>query len=107
MGAYLGEFEQLVLLALVRLGDQAYGIAIRDAIEEQGGRDASVAAVYKALWRLDEKGLVSSRVGDPTATRGGRRKRLYNLTAEGRRALRTSLDTVRRLSRGVEGLVTE
>ncbi len=107
MGAYLGEFEQLVLLALARLGDQAYGIAIRDEIALHTGRDASVAAVYKALWRLDEKGLVQSRIGDPTATRGGRRKRLYQLSAPGLQALQSSLHAVRQLSRGVPGLVTE
>jgi len=102
---YLGEFEQLVLLALTRLGDRAYGIAIRDELAAHTDRDVSVAAVYKTLWRLEEKGLVLSRVGEPTAVRGGRAKRVYRVSAAGRDALRASLATLRSLARGVDGLV--
>jgi DNA-binding PadR family transcriptional regulator len=98
----LGHFEQLLLLALVRLGDNAYGMALRDEIDAETGRAVSLGMVYKTLWRLEEKGLISSRLSDPTARRGGRRKRLYVITNGGRHALRSSLDTVRRLSRGVE-----
>jgi DNA-binding PadR family transcriptional regulator len=104
MAPYLGEFEQLVLLALARLGDRAYGIAVRDEIAREANRSVTVAAVYKALWRLDEKGLVASALGEPTAIRGGRRKRIYRLNADGREALRVSVRAVARLARGVEGL---
>jgi DNA-binding PadR family transcriptional regulator len=98
----LGQFEQLLLLALLRLGDQAYGMALRGEILRETGRDVSLGMVYKALWRLEAKGLIRSRLGEPTARRGGRRKRLYTITAEGRGVLRASLDALRRLSRGVE-----
>src|SRR5262249_62130164 len=72
----LGEFEQLVLLALIRLGDAAYGVPIRDEIHRRAGRNVSLATVYKTLERLEAKGCVSSTVGEPTAERGGRRKRV-------------------------------
>ena len=94
-------------MALARLGDQAYGIAIREELAAHTDHDVTVAAVYKALWRLDERGLVLSRVSEPTAVRGGRAKRVYRLSAPGREALRTSLATLRTLARGVEGLVFE
>lgn len=100
--ATLGHFEQLLLLALVRLKDNAYGIALRDEIDRETGREVSLGMVYKALWRLERKGLVESRLGEPTARRGGRRKRLYTITPGGRDALRAALDAVRRLARGVE-----
>jgi DNA-binding PadR family transcriptional regulator len=107
MGVYFGEFEQLVLLALARLDPNAYGISIRDELAAHTSRDVSVAAVYKALWRLDHKGLVVSAMGDPTPERGGRRKRLYRLSAAGRKALQASVLDVQRLARGVRGLVAE
>jgi DNA-binding PadR family transcriptional regulator len=97
----LGEFEQLVLLAILRVEDDAYGVTIRQAIVDESGRDVSLAAVYKTLTRLEEKGLVIARLGEPTAERGGRRKRYYALTAPGRRALRQSIDVVRRMARGL------
>lgn len=107
MGNHLLEFEQLVLLALARLEDNGYGLAIRDTLARHGGREASVAAVYKSLWRLESRGLVASRDGDPTSRRGGRRKRLYRLTTPGRHALRASLASLRNLAHGVEGLAIE
>ena len=79
MSAHLGEFEQLLLFALVRLGDDAYGVAIRQEVERRTGRMISAGAVYTALDRLEGRGFVSSRVGDPTPQRGGRRKRHYRL----------------------------
>ena len=97
----LGEFEQLVLLAILRTEDDAYGVTIRQAIVDESRRDVSLAAVYKTLTRLEEKGLVTARVGEPTAERGGRRKRYYALTAAGRRALRQSIEVVRRMARGL------
>jgi DNA-binding PadR family transcriptional regulator len=97
----LGSFEQLVLLALVRLGEDAYGISLKGEIDRGTGRDVSLGMVYKALWRLESKGLIVSRLGEPTARRGGRRKRLYDITPDGREVLRSSLEAVRRLSQGV------
>ena len=101
MAQGLGEFEQLVLLALVRLGTEAYGVAIRDEIEERAGRDVALGAVYTTLLRLENKGLAASRLGDPTPERGGRRKKFYRPTAAGQRALRASLDALRGMTRGL------
>jgi PadR family transcriptional regulator PadR len=98
----LGEFEQLVLLAILRAGDEAYGVPIRRAIADSSRRDVSLAAVYKTLTRLEEKGLVVARVGEPTPERGGRRKRYYTVTAAGRRAVRQSVDVLRRMARGLD-----
>src|SRR5258706_8325954 len=83
----LGDFEQLVLLALVRLGDQAYGVTIHNEIVRRARRDVTVAAVYKTLERLELKGFAVSTVGEPTAERGGRRKKHFRIQPAGRRAL--------------------
>lgn len=92
-GTYLGEFEEVVLLAVaIRSGD-AYGAAVVNEIEQQMDRSVNLGAVHSALNRLQEKGLVSSEMGGMTPERGGRRKRLYNVTAYGRRVL----DEVRQL----------
>lgn len=86
-GTYLGEFEEVVLLAVaIRSGD-AYGAAVVNEIEQQMGRSVNLGAVHSALNRLQEKGLVKSEMGGMTAERGGRRKRLYSATTLGRRAL--------------------
>lgn len=98
----LGEFEQLVLLALVRVGDEAYGVPIHEEIASRARRDVSLAAVYKTLERLEAKGFVSTRVSAPTAERGGRRKKYFRLEARGRQALRESLATLRRMTAGIE-----
>jgi len=98
----LGEFEQLVLLAILRAGEDAYGVPIRDAIVDRSGRDVSLAAVYKTLTRLEDKGLVVARVGEPTPERGGRRKRYYAVTAAGRRSLPQSVEVLRRMARGLD-----
>jgi DNA-binding PadR family transcriptional regulator len=82
-GEFLGEFEQVVLLALARLKDRAYGMAIREEIEHRTGRDVGIGSVYSALDRMEKKGFVSSRVGDPTPERGGRAKRFYALEGPG------------------------
>jgi len=97
----LGEFEQLVLLALVRLGTEAYGVAIREEIEQHARRDVALGAVYTTLLRLEDKGFAASRVGEPTPERGGRRKKFYRPTAAGQRALRTSLEALRGMTRGL------
>lgn len=86
-GTYLGEFEEVVLLAVaIRSGD-AYGAAVVNELEQQMGRSVNLGAVHSALSRLQDKGLVSSEMGGMTPERGGRRKRLYKVTAYGQRAL--------------------
>jgi DNA-binding PadR family transcriptional regulator len=91
-GDYLGEFELLVMATLVRLGPEAYGMRIRRDIEERTGRPVSIGNIYAALRRLDAKGYVSTRKGEPTAERGGRAKRFYSLEPEGAEALGRSRD---------------
>jgi PadR family transcriptional regulator len=97
----LGDFEQLVLLALVRLGERAYGIAIHDEIVKRGGREVAVAAVYKTLERLEDKGFAASSLGEPTAERGGRRKTYFRIPPAGRRALSHALASLRRMASGL------
>ena len=99
---YLGEFELLIMLAIVRLGDEAYGVTIRDELERETSREVTVGAIYKTLGRLQDKGYVSARVGDPTPERGGRRKKQYRLEPLGSRALRQSFADLRRLTRGLD-----
>ena len=84
---YLGEFEEIVLLAILRLGSNAYGVSIRQTVEEVAERPTSIGAIYTTLERLEHKGLVSSRQGEPTPQRGGRAKRYYQLEGSGVRAL--------------------
>ena len=102
MAQTLGDFEQLVLLALVRLGDAAYGVSIHDEIVRRARREVTIAAVYKTLERLEDKGLVSSREGAPTPERGGRRKKHYRLLAAGHRALTQSLSALRSMTEGLD-----
>lgn len=102
MAEYLGEFEQLVLLALVRLGPDAYGVTICDDIAERSGRAVSLGAVYKTLDRLETKGFVGTWLGDPTAERGGRRKKHFKVLGAGQRALKASLAALRRMTDGIE-----
>jgi len=97
----IGEFEQLVLLALVRQGADGYGVSICQDLVDRTGRDVSLAAVYKTLERLQDKGYVASRIGEPTAERGGRRKKHYRLLAPGQRALKSSLAAIRRMTAGL------
>lgn len=101
MGAALGELEQLVLLALVRLGDAAYGVSVHEEIERRAGRPVALGAIYKTLARLEAKGLASAWLGEPTAERGGRRKRHYRVLAPGRHALAASLAAIRRMTTGL------
>jgi DNA-binding PadR family transcriptional regulator len=97
----LGDFEQLVLLALVRLGPESYGAAIRREIETRTGRDLAISAVYVTLDRLEGKGMVRSRIGDPTPQRGGRRRKHFVLLPAGRRAI---AQACRAFGQMVEGL---
>src|SRR5580692_3566525 len=82
---YLGEFELMILLAVIHLGEEAYGVPISRELEAQRGRDVSVGSVYAALERLEGKGLVASTLGDPTPERGGKAKRYFRVTREGLR----------------------
>jgi DNA-binding PadR family transcriptional regulator len=98
----LGELEQLVLLAVLQVGSEAYGVPVQEEIQRRARRDLTLGTIYKTLTRLEAKGLVDSRVGAPTAERGGRAKRFYTVTAVGRRAIRNSLATLRRMSLGLD-----
>jgi PadR family transcriptional regulator PadR len=102
MGDNLGDFEQLVMLAVMRLDADAYGTSIREELKTRAERDVSPGAIFTTLERLESRGLVTSRYGEPTAERGGRSKRFYKLTADGRRALARALRTVRRMVQGLE-----
>jgi PadR family transcriptional regulator PadR len=86
-GTYLGELEELILLTVGILYPEAYGVAVMDEIEKQAGRKLNISAVHAVLTRLEEKGFVSSKVSDPTQERGGRRKRIFLLSAAGKKAL--------------------
>ena len=97
----LGEFEYLLLTAAARLGDGAYGAAIRQEIEEATGRDCSIGALYTTLDRLEAKGFVKTWMGDPTPQRGGRPKRMVRVTAKGTQAASEFYAAVTRVSRGV------
>jgi PadR family transcriptional regulator, regulatory protein PadR len=97
----IGDFEQLILFALVRLGADVHGVPIRREIEERAGRAVSPGALYTALDRLEKRGLVASRLGDPTPERGGKRKRLYTLQPAGERALARVFESLRLMSSGV------
>jgi DNA-binding PadR family transcriptional regulator len=101
-GEFLGEFEQVVLLALARLRDQAYGMAIRQEIEDRTGRDVGIGSVYSALDRLERKRHVSSQVGEPTPERGGRAKRYYRLEKAGYLALNRSQEMFASLWEGLD-----
>jgi DNA-binding PadR family transcriptional regulator len=98
----LGELEQSILFALLELeGDEAYGVSIREAIRRRTGRSVSSGAIYTGLDRLRQQGLVESWIGEPTAERGGRRKRLYRLEPAGLEALDRSVRVFRALSEGL------
>jgi PadR family transcriptional regulator len=98
----IGELEQVVLLAIMRVGDEAYGVPIRQVIERDAGRRLTLGAVYTTLSRLEDKGLARSRTGDPSPQRGGRRKRYYAVTPAGQRALAASIGALRRMARGLD-----
>lgn len=104
---YLGELEHMVLLAILRLGDDAYGMSIRNELENRVGRDLTRSAAYITLERLTRKGYLDTRMGDPSPERGGRAKRYYELTAAGREALRESGQAFMRLWAGQEALLEE
>lgn len=99
---HLGEFELLVIAAIVRLGTQSYGMRIRQEIAEKTEREVSVGSLYKTLKRLENKGLISSRKGDATAVRGGRAKTYFAANADGVAALRLSIRNLERLLDGAD-----
>jgi PadR family transcriptional regulator PadR len=97
----LGEFELLILLAVRRLGDEAYGVPIRDEIVKRTGRDVARGAVYVTLDRLVRKRQLKAQMGEATPERGGRAKRYFELTPAGLKALRESLEAVDRMQQGL------
>jgi len=101
----LGEFEQVVLLAILRLGDEAYAVSVRDEILNCTGRDVSRGSVYITLDRLETKGFLKSRLADPTPERGGRSKRYYALRPRAVEALKDSRRALVALWRGLEGVL--
>ena len=98
---HIGDFEQIVLFAVLRLGEDAHGAAIRASIEERIGRVVSPGAVYTALDRLEQRGFVSSIIGDSSPARGGRRRKLYRLSPFGARALERSYADLRGMAAGL------
>jgi DNA-binding PadR family transcriptional regulator len=103
-GGYLGEFELMVMLAVLRLDNDAYGVTISREIEKNTQREVSIGSVYAALERLGEKGLVTSSLGDPTAERGGRAKRYFRITDNGLKEVRQTQRALIRLWKGVPQL---
>ena len=103
----LGNFELMVLLAVIRLGNAAYGVPISRAIEESTNREVLVGSVYAVLERLEEKGLVASKVGEPTPERGGRAKRYFRITEKGLRQVRDTQGALIKLWRGIPALQGE
>jgi len=83
----LGEFEELILLSVAALGGDAYGLTVQELLEREAGRSVTLATVHSALYRLEKKGMLRSRMGGATAERGGRSKRMFDITASGHRAL--------------------
>jgi DNA-binding PadR family transcriptional regulator len=101
MSTSVGDFEQLILFALVRLGPDAYGVTVRREIERRAGRTVSPGALYTALDRLEKRGMVASRLGEPTPERGGKRKRMYTLQPPGEQALARVYESLRLMASGV------
>jgi PadR family transcriptional regulator PadR len=99
---YLGEFEHIVILALLRLADRAYGVTVRREIEARTGREASIGAIYATLDRLENKGYVKSQLGEPTPERGGRSKRFFRITAKGMSAVNRTQRALRNMIHGLD-----
>lgn len=101
-GDHLAELEQYVMLALMRLGDEAYGVTIRQEIQERSGRDVAIGAVYATLGRLADKGFAESWTSEPEPVQGGRSRRHWRLTVEGDEVLRRTLRMLGRMLAGLE-----
>src|ERR1039457_6418526 len=98
---YLGEFEHIVVLALLRLGDRAYGVTVRQEIEARIRREVSIGAIYATLDRLEAKGYVKSQLGDPTPERGGRSKRFFRVSAKGVAAVNRTHRAIQSMTAGL------
>lgn len=98
---FLGEFEQFLLLAILRLGDNAYGSTIRQLLAESINRDVTIGALYTTLERLEKKGLVESKMGESTSERGGRAKKYFKVSAQGQSALRRSKQALSNMWQGL------
>jgi len=99
---YLGEFEHIVVLALLRLAEQAYGVTVRREIEVRTGREVSIGAIYATLDRLEAKGYVKSQLGDPTPERGGRSKRFFHVTGKGVAAVNRTHRALHSMTKGLD-----
>jgi DNA-binding PadR family transcriptional regulator len=106
-GNFLGEFEHMLLAAVIRLGEDAYGASILQEIEKQAGRRVPSGSLYVTLDRLERKGLIRSYAGDPEPGRGGRPKRFVRITPEGLRAVREVREAMLNLWAGIEGQIEE
>ena len=104
MRDYLTDFELMILLAILRVGDEAYGVPVAREIEKTGGRSVILGAVYAALDRLETNGLVSSTLGDSTPARGGRAKRFFRVTPAGLKSVRQTRRALTRLWAGIAQL---
>ena len=102
---YLGEFEYAVLLAILHLDEDAYAVPIRELIEQRTGRPVARGALYTGLDRLEAKGCLKSRMGDPTEERGGKARRYFSVTAAGMKAIRATHESLSNLTRGLESLL--
>lgn len=98
---FLGEFEQFLLLAILRLGDNAYGSTIRQLLADSISRDVTIGALYTTLERLEKKGLVESRMGESTSERGGRAKKYFKVSAQGQAALKRSKQALSNMWQGL------
>ena len=103
----LGEFEVLILLAIVRLKSEAYGATIHREIEARTGRSIAIGAIYTGLARLQRSGFVRATIGEPTPQRGGRRKKYYEIEPSGAQALAQSVNAFRQMTAGIEGELEE
>jgi PadR family transcriptional regulator PadR len=103
--SYLGEFEQLVLLAVLRLDGDAYGMTIRQTLQTIANRPSSLGSVYTTLDRLEDKGLLTSLVGKPLAERGGRARKFFKITGAGAQALKFALKSAESMKAGLEPLL--
>jgi DNA-binding PadR family transcriptional regulator len=105
--SYLGEFELMILLTVIHLGDEAYGVPISRELEAHRGRDVAVGSVYATLERLEGKGLIASSLGDPTPERGGKAKRYFRVTREGLRQVHNTRRVLKQMWRTLPELKGE
>jgi DNA-binding PadR family transcriptional regulator len=102
---YLGEFEYAVLLAVLHLDEDAYAVPVRELIEQRTGRPVARGALYTGLDRLEAKGCLKSRMGDPSEERGGKARRYYSVTAPGMNAIRATHEAFASLTKGLESIL--